>query len=135
MKAYILDPTETTPRIMFDPDRREFLMEGSSRPEDVRSFYYPILEWFKTLKEDLRDGKAGPFTKDQPLVFNARLTYFNSSSAKFLFDIFFELKNLSDMDERVEINWFYDPDDEDMKEAGLEMEELVEISFNFIEGS
>ncbi len=132
MKPYILEPSETTPMIELNPGKNIFIIEGSSRPEDVHSFYYSILDWFQLFKEKIETGKIPKYTQDNPLIFNSRLVYFNSSSAKFLYDIFMEFRNIQDMNMTVQVNWHYDEDDEDMHDAGIEMAELVEMPFNFI---
>jgi hypothetical protein len=60
------------------------------------------------------------------------LAYFNSSSAKFFYDIFAELKRLSENDVRVIVEWFYDEEDLDQKDAGSDIAAMVEMEFSFI---
>jgi hypothetical protein len=62
----------------------------------------------------------------------ADLEYFNSSSAKFFYDIFSELKRLGTNNIPVIVEWFYDEEDIDQKEAGLDIALLVEMEFVFV---
>jgi len=85
MDPLIIEATSHSPEISFDPSAGKFFISGVSRPEDVRSFYYPVVEWLERfLEEEVRAGKVS-FNKDNPLVLEIKLKYFNSSSAKFLF--------------------------------------------------
>lgn len=132
MEALIIKQTETCPRLTFDPANNIFEISGVSRPEDVRSFYYPVIEWLGKFKTEVIDEKKVVYDKDHPLDFNIKLSYFNSSSAKFLFDIFSELHDLHKEGHAVKIYWFFEERDDDLREAGEEMSELLEMPFNYI---
>ena len=94
--------------------------------------YYPVIEWMKIFVDDFLEGEYPQYSTESPLVFKIDLTYFNSSSAKFLFDIFTELKRLYDANKPVTVEWFYEMDDPDQKEAGNDIASLVELKFKFI---
>lgn len=131
MQKLIIDPTVTTPGICFSPDNNQFYIRGVSSPEDVRSLYYPVLEWIKKFVDEILAGKHKMFNRDNPLRFQIDLTYFNSSSAKFFYDILIELKRLDAAGYPVKVEWFYDEEDSDMKEAGADISILVEMEFDF----
>ncbi len=133
MKSLIIEATSHSPEIKFDPAAGKFSISGVSRPEDVRSFYYPVLEWLRKFQESaIKTGEVS-FTEENPLTLEVQLKYFNSSSAKFLFDIFTEMGNINNMDQKIRILWYYDPDDDDMRDAGEELSEIAEIPFEYIE--
>ena len=132
MQNLLIEASNTTPEIKFSPSEGIFHISGNSSPEDVRAIYYPVTEWIRIFVDDLLEGEYPQFTKDSPMVFKVDLTYFNSSSAKFLFDIFSELKRLTEANKPVIVEWFYDPDDLDQKEAGNDIALLVEMNFSFI---
>ena len=132
MQRLYIERTENTPEINFSPDENIFIIRGSSSPEDVRAMYYPVIEWLKILVEDIIDGEYKNFSAERALILTTDLAYFNSSSAKFFFDIFSELKKLSDNGIRVIVEWFYDEEDMDQKEAGSDIAILVEMEFTFI---
>src|SRR5664280_513733 len=94
MQKLYIKPTSTTPEVNFLPEQNIFLLRGVSSPEDVRAMYYPVIEWIVDFVNEILDGKVKSYTSDNPLKFKVDLIYLNSSSAKFLFDIFVELKRL-----------------------------------------
>lgn len=132
MEKLHFEQTQHTPEILFDPDGNEFFIDGVSRPEDVREFYYPIIEWFNRLELAIEENQY-QFPSARPLNLKVSLEYFNSSSAKFLFDIFLKLKELRDKGQSVHVQWCYEEEDTDMLEAGEEMAEIAEMDFEYIE--
>jgi hypothetical protein len=132
MQKLFIEPTNLTPEINFSPDENKFFIRGVSSPEDVRALYYPVIEWIKIFVDDIIEGDVKSFHKDSPIRMHIDLSYFNSSSAKFLFDIFIELKRLKSSEVPVVVEWFYEDEDIDMKEAGSDIAELVEMEFTFI---
>ncbi|NOY37449.1 MAG: DUF1987 domain-containing protein [Chlorobi bacterium] len=133
MEALKIDATDVSPEIIFDPAEKIFTISGISRPEDVRSFYFPVLEWCRSFREDYLEAGKIKFDQQNPLKITIKLKYFNSSSAKFLYDIFMELGEISRKGHHVDITWYYDEGDDDMFEAGEEMSDIAEIPFRFIE--
>lgn len=132
MQKLHLQPTHTTPEIIFSPKENVFLIKGTSSPEDVRALYYPVIEWLKIFIDDILEGEITLFSSSAPLKIQADLDYFNSSSAKFLYDIFAELKRLPDAGIPVIVSWCYDQDDTDQEEAGADIAALVGMQFNFV---
>jgi hypothetical protein len=132
MKHLYIEKTANTPEINFSPEKNIFILKGNSSPEDVRAMYYPVIEWIKIFVDDAIDGEFKNITPDNPLKMQADLNYFNSSSAKFFYDIFTELKRLSVNNIAVVVEWYYDQEDLDQKEAGSDFAHLVEMDFVFV---
>ena len=132
MKGLYIEKTTNTPEINFSPENNTFIIRGNSAPEDVRAMYYPVIEWIKIFVDDVIDGEYKNFTPDNPIKMQADLDYFNSSSAKFYYDIFIELKRLKANNIPVIVEWYYDNEDLDLKEAGSDIALLVEMDFVFI---
>jgi hypothetical protein len=132
MERLQIDRTHNTPEITFSPRDNFFMIRGSSSPEDVRALYYPVIEWIRGFSDEIISGKNKNYSKEKALIFQTDLDYFNSSSAKFFFDIFTELKRLADNDIRVLVEWFYDEEDPDLRDAGTDIAALVEMEFSFI---
>jgi hypothetical protein len=133
MKALIIESTELTPHIQFDPEQDLFEISGNSRPEDVRDFYGPVLEWLRVfLKEDIETGKR-TYDTDHPFILKTNLSYFNSSSAKYLFDVMNFLNLLHINGSKVRIDWYFLAEDDDLRDAGSELSDMLEMPFNFIE--
>ncbi len=131
MQTLYVKSTHSTPEINFSPAEKIFKISGTSSPEDVRAMYYPVIEWIKIFVNDFLEGEY-PSYAGSPFVFKIDLSYFNSSSAKFLFDILTELKRLNEAYKPVVVEWFYDSDDPEQEEAGIDLAALVEMNFKFI---
>lgn len=114
--------TDDTPSVTLDASSSLFEIAGRSLPEDVAAFYNPILEWL-----DKYNQSANPKT-----VFNFKLVYFNTASSKLLLDILMKLEELSKTGKEVLVKWHYSEDDEDMKEAGEEYADIVDVPFEQI---
>ena len=130
-KLYIC-PTSITPEVNFSPQDNIFFIRGISSPEDVRAMYYPVIEWIMEYVNELLEAKAGNYTHESPLKFTTELIYFNSSSAKFLYDIFLEIKRLTPAGIPFIVEWVYEEEDLDLKEAGADIALLVDMDFLYI---
>jgi hypothetical protein len=132
MQKLYISPTDTTPEVNFSPQENIFFIRGISSPEDVRAMYYPVIEWVVAFVNEIIKGKHKSYAPDYPLKFKVDLTYLNSSSAKFLFDIFIELKKLISSGIPVIVEWYYEEEDLDLKEGGMDIALLAEMEFLFI---
>jgi hypothetical protein len=132
MQKFAVEPTFLTPKICFSPDDNEFYIGGVSAPEDVRSLYYPVIDWINRFLDEVLAGMYKIYNHENPLRFKIDVSYFNSSSAKFFFDILTELKRLPPAGYPVKVEWFYEKEDSDLKEAGEDISTLVEMEFDFI---
>lgn len=123
MEKLIIRPTRITPLIYFDPERGLLELRGKSSPENSIQFYAKLLT---DLEEFGKNGK-------QNLVANFKFEYFNTSSSKCIFDIFKKISFVKEQGYKLSINWFYEEDDEDMKEAGEDYADLLGTEFNYVE--
>lgn len=131
MQKLYISPTRNTPEINFSPEENLFIIRGTSSPEDVRAMYYPVIEWFKAFGIKIRDNKTSQ--PDGPLTLKMDLSYFNSSSAKFIYDILVELKDIAASGLPVVIEWHYEYGDSDLRDAGEDISNIAEIPFTFVE--
>lgn len=124
MNSIRIDRTDYTPDVILDIASKELSFRGECRPENVSNFFTPIIAWFEELKTET------PVTEKIPVAFN--LDYFNSSSAKYIMDLFFLISDINkDFNYDLEIIWEYDEDDEDVYDAGVEFEDLSGVKFTF----
>lgn len=130
MEKLYIPATPLSPEISFDPDTWLFQIKGFSAPEDVRTLYYPVIDWITAAADSLilNPELAG----DKSIRLEIDLNYFNSSSGKFLHDIFSEMARMKENGCSVEIIWYYEADDSDMHEAGLDMSALAGMEFTFV---
>lgn len=132
MENLFIPSTPTTPEIRFSLKENIFRVSGTSMPEDVRELYFPAIDWIKQLADNLIDGKKEEFSTENPFRFQFDLKYFNSSSAKFLYDILMEVKRLHVSSIPVIVEWHYENDDQDLLEAGNDLSILVKMQFTYI---
>ncbi len=132
MQELYIPPTNITPAVRFSPQEKIFLIRGVSSPEDVRAMYYPVIEWFKSYINELLEDKNANYTSDSPLRLEIDLQYFNSSSAKFLYDIFLELNRLTPAGIPFIVEWYYEEEDIDLKEAGSDIALLLGMEFSYV---
>lgn len=130
MEKLIIEATGNSPRIVLDPENKKFEFSGESRPENVRKFYLPILEWLEEYTKDQEKLKEGDRTSELQCQFN--FEYFNSTSAKYILDIFKALNAINAMGIGLKIKWLYEEDDEDMLEVGQEMSRMSKLSFDYV---
>lgn len=114
-----IEPTVDTPLVILDPAAGQFEISGKSYPEDTREFYQPVLSWINAYVT-----APNPSTR-----FVFKLKYFNSSSYKPLLDIISKLAAIKGAE--VCIDWHYKKDDTDMREAGEEFADLVNVKFTY----
>jgi hypothetical protein len=127
MDRLIIAPTLNSPGITLDPENRRFEFTGESRPEDVRDFYMPVLEWLESYAREL------PANSGKELDFHFNFEYFNSTSAKYILDIFKILNEIHSKGSKVQVKWHYEEDDEDMLEVGMEMSRMSRLPFEYVE--
>lgn len=123
MEPLVIEGTQKTPSVDFNPAKGVLEIKGRSIPENSIEFYKPLVDW-------LEDYSDSPATKT---VVNVHLEYFNTSSSKCILDVFKKLESLHKSSNVVEINWYYEEDDEDMLEAGEDYESIIRVPFKMIE--
>ncbi len=136
MQDLIIKSTVCTPEVSFTPQTNEYWIKGESRPEDVAQFYSPVLDWLekfeahcKILSNTLEHGARSVFK------FEFALVYFNSESAQYLMRFMKIMRAINKISAKITVRvcWFYDDQNERIKDAGEEFEELSGIPFEFCE--
>jgi hypothetical protein len=127
MESLKIAKRDTTPELSFDIDEMLFSIEGECRPENVLTYFEPIMRW---LDEFIDEEKSNSTPKK--LDFHFKLEYYNSSSAKFIFQIFKRFKAIETSNIEVTMFWFYDVLDEDLLECGEEYEKILSLNFKYI---
>lgn len=121
-EALLIESTEDTPKVVFDITNKLFEISARSLPENAIGFYEPVLKW-------LNDYSNSPLDLT---VFDFKLEYFNTASAKQLAKFLLILENLAKKS-KVVINWYYKKEDADMLASGTRFSKLIDLNFNLIE--
>ncbi|NNM74063.1 DUF1987 domain-containing protein [Enterovirga aerilata] len=101
--------TERTPEVDFDFPQGRLKLGGESYPEDAAAFFGPLQQALAAFLENRERG---------PLTFEIALTYFNSSSAKALMNMFMLLDDAAAGGAAVTVRWLHAADDDTIQEAG-----------------
>ena len=122
MDVLDIKATNDTPRVLFDPENEIFEISGRSLPEDVVTFYQPVIDW-------LEEYKLLPNDKTE---FVFKYIYFNTATSKLVQDILIRLEYIHENGGNVNVLWYYEQDDEDMEDLGEEFKEYVDIPFELV---
>jgi hypothetical protein len=122
MEVVEILPTEITPKVILNMDNGVFLVQGKSLPEDVKSFYNPIIDWFDRYQVNPNDATNIILDFD----------YFNTASSKMILIILSKLRDIHKLGKTVEVTWMYPVYDVELAEAGEEFSDLLNIPFNFV---
>ena len=116
-----LEASARTPEIRLSQGQLD--IKGECYPEDVADFAGSIMPTILSSLEEVDDFKV-----------YIKLFYFNSSTAKFLYDFFENLDDAARSGKSVVVNWLYEPDDDSMQEAGEDFaEDMENLEFNLLE--
>ena len=122
MEALTIAGTEDSPQVTLDLNANILELSGRSLPEDVNTFYEPVLSW-------IEEYSKSPLPST---VFNFKLTYFNTASSKIILDILTQFEEMIEEGHRVLVRWHYPDEDEDMMEAGEEYADMVDVPFELV---
>ena len=118
-KKLIIPKTNQTPEVEFDMESKHMSMKGKIIPENPFDFFDHFnLTFDKYIK-------ANP----DNLVINMQLDYFNTVSSKLLSKFFQKAVTNS----RPVLNWYYEKNDIELKEAGEDYAQIINYPINLIE--
>jgi hypothetical protein len=123
MTNILLDGSAKTPTVHFDGTTGQLELRGRSIPENSIEFYRPLIDWI-----DYYSKAPQPATK-----LRVQLEYFNTSSSKCILDLFKKLEAVRSSGNEVMVFWHYEPDDEDMLEAGEDYQAIINIPFKMVQ--
>jgi len=119
MNRLTISKTKQTPEINFDPESGILDISGRSIPENTYEFYTPVMEWLESYASNPQNST----------VFKVYFEYLNTSSSKYLFEIFRILEKIYRNGKMVKVKWFYEEDVEEMMESGEDYAEMIKIPF------
>ncbi len=120
MENFYLEETQKTPKIHLDAQNGKFVIAGRSIPENSIEFYKPVFDWLEQYADEAKDA----------ITVEVKLEYFNTSSSKCLVEVFRRLEEIKNKGKTIEVNWYYEEDDEDMQESGEDFKEIINLPIN-----
>ena len=94
------------PSVDFNVEAGTCVLAGESFLEDTIEFYDPLVQWLEEFTTEVKN----------PMTFEIKLTYFNTSTSRSILDLLNILKDYEEDGGEITINWHYDEDDIDMEE-------------------
>ena len=118
----ILIQTEDKPWVILDSDNNVFEIGGKSLPDNSTEFYTPVLEWISEYVK--KPNKSTHFI--------CKIDYFNSSSARNLYEIFKELEKIEQSGNEIKIIWYHELGDKLMENKGHEFKTVLNLPFEVL---
>jgi hypothetical protein len=123
MDEIIIKEAPTTPEVRFNFEKGELEIKGVSIPEDTEEFYLPLLEAIeKYIKTE----------NPKQITVSFKLIYVNTSTSAVLGKMIKILEPLEGDEREVFINWYYESEDEDMKDLGEDFSTFSKLHFELI---
>lgn len=123
MTDLTIKETANTPAITFDSKNNVWSVSGRSYHRSSASVYDPLLKWVEKIEKSPVDHCS----------FNFRIELMNTSSSKVLLEVLKRLKSVFEQNNgSLSVRWYYDQDDDDMKETGEIMMSYSELPFEFV---
>ncbi len=121
MKPLYIEESGSTPNVELDSDAGIFRIVGKSFPEDVKSFYIPVIDWIQQYVQE----------PNEESLFEVSLEYFNTASSKMLLVILSQLKEIQKREKKITVLWRFPENDLEIEDAGIEFSEVINIPFIF----
>lgn len=122
MRNFYMEGSDKTPSIRLDAESGEMEFSGKSIPENSADLYEPVMEWIDNYIK----------TPAEKTIFVVKLEYFNTSSSKYLLEIFRRFEELFKKGKKVAVQWYYELEDEDMQESGDDFRDILKIPVELI---
>jgi hypothetical protein len=120
MEHLIIEQTESSPRVVFDPDSKTYEITGRSYPEDPVHLFETIVRYINSVFPQV----------DHEIRLKIEAEYFNSVSSRYLLIILRRLSELYNAGKHITIIWLYE-DDETLRDGEM-FQNLVKIPFEFV---
>jgi hypothetical protein len=117
MENLFIEGSQTLPTVEFQTNGL-LKLNGRALPENAHNFFKPLITWVKE------------FTVDE-LNLEINLEYFNTAVSKQLYD-FLKAVEANNNYKKINLKWFYEDGDDEIKESGEIYEELLpKINFSY----
>jgi hypothetical protein len=123
MERLFIEKEIDSPEVLFDKIENTFFIKGRSLPENAVKFYSPLFDWLQIYSKN----------PNKKTIMEFRFEYFNTTSSKRVLDMLSIFEEMKEAGHEVEIHWYYEHYDKDMKDAGREYSDMLDLPFKLIE--
>ncbi len=113
--------TPNLPMVDFDREANVLIIKGRSFPENATIFYYRLFEWVDYYL----------LTKPVHTTLNLSFQYLHTGSGVQVYNLIKRLLESEQTGNTVIINWFYEEDDEDLRQVGIDFSSVLRKPFNY----
>jgi hypothetical protein len=115
--------TGSAPEVLIDEEKQFMRIAGESFQENTIEFFKEINDWL----EEYLKSEFSAFT------FECDMKYFNSSTAKLLFNMLLNMDASAAPGKKITVNWITTADNDIILECGEEFKkEMSNLEFNLI---
>ena len=122
IRNYVIKATSSTPFVALEVANRTLWIKGTSQPEDPNSFYEKVDKLLAFYFE----------IPNRNLTVNFSLDYFNTGSARYLYLLMAELKELKENGKSINVNWHYAIEDDDMLLSGKNFSSYTQLELKLV---
>jgi len=122
MENLLIRATEQTAEVILDAKEGKIAFSGVSIPEDSYTFFTPILRWIEQYNEKPQGKTTASFN----------IMYCNTSSSMYISEILRKLRKIKTATQEVEILWYYEEEDDDMRLLGEDFKRISQLNFKII---
>ena len=123
MNIYEIESTENTPAIIFDMANGNLEIRGPSVPDNAIEFYQDLTYFLERYSKN----------PHSLTTVNIQFDYFNVGTSEYMMCIFKILENIYKGGSAMVINWYCEPGNEDMIEAGKTYQGIFNFPFHLVE--
>lgn len=121
MQRLQVAPTIRTAGVDFDHEEALLQIKGNSIPENADGFFQPLHDWV----EEFRTVHQGP------VKIRIFMTYFNTATIRHLIALMRRLVYY--YGDKLVIEWAYEKGDDEIRDRGVDLSEVVKFNFAFEE--
>ena len=121
LEPLIITNTIRTAGVNFDAEKALLFIKGNSIPENSDEFFQPLYDWVDKFKAE----------HNGPVTFKIFMTYFNTSTIRHIIGIMKRL--IQRYGTSLTVVWAYEKGDEEIKDRGQDISEVVKFNFTFEE--
>ncbi len=118
-KDIIFHESENTPMVVASWEQGTIDFSGIANPDDVFLIFKPLYKWLDLYFSSNKNH----------LTINFQLEYINNSFSLAILDLFRQLNTKFEEGIRIQVNWYYNSNEEDMLEQGEDYKDMAKFPF------
>jgi len=125
METLNIEAQDKSPAFFLDPHAGQIKITGISDDEDAMGTYFPVLQWLDAYVK-------APAEKT---TVELDLKYYNTASAKSLFEVLKRISRIQETGQTVEVKWYHEAGDDNMVEEIENFADIANLSIQAVEKS